>query len=190
MFADISFFNSLSSGGGTFVAISELLPLLKEYAEKSTGSFLCSQWLDSIRDRNDVTADLTARLADATHDYDKEKIETASKLKEQMGGGDVKPDQEDTEYLGTLEQGVQQEIKALLEKAFDDWKKSMEVQLAQGADLSDMLEGNPALQSGTADYQVSKPSNGGLGIPSATPAPTVPDSSAPMMANDISDVEY
>lgn len=144
MFADISFFNALGTGTHTRVVYnSELLSFLKEYAEKSTGAMLCQQWLDSIRDRNDVTADLTARLSDANHDYDKEKTVAASKLKEQMMDGDMaKLDQEDNAYIQSLDATIRDQVVSMLTQTWKDKQASMLAQLQQGAELEDMLGGN------------------------------------------------
>lgn len=143
MFADISLFNSLDSGVSTrFVKNSELLSFLKEYAEKSTGAMLCQQWLDSIRDRNDVTADLTARLSDACHDFDKEKTTAASKLKDQMMDESAQLDAEDNAYIASLEPGVQDQVKGMLRTAWENKVASMEAQLQQGAELQDLLGEN------------------------------------------------
>lgn len=179
MFADISLFNSLNAGVSTrFVKNSELLSFLKEYAEKSTGAMLCQQWLDSIRDRSDVTADLTARLSDASHDYDKEKTAAASKLKEQMMDGDqMKLDAEDKAYISSLDPNIQSQVTTMLETAFNNWKASMEAQLQQGAELEDLLGGN-----GQVTPQASP-----IAPAPAAPAPTMQAPAAPM---EISDTEY
>ena len=184
MFADISFFNSLgNSGNAGFVANSELLSYLKEYAEKSTGALLCQQWLDSIRDRSDVTADLTARLSDASHDYDKEKAQAASKLKEQMMDGDtLRVDAEDKAYISSLDPNIGNEVKTMLESALENWKQSMKTQLAQGDDLQDLLGENGQVMPQPSPLTPPAPS----AQAAPAPAPQVPE----MMPNNVSAMEY
>lgn len=176
MFSDISLFNSLNSGVSTrFVKNSELLSFLKDYAEKSTGAMLCQQWLDSIRDRTDVTADLTARLSDAGHDYDKEKSKAASKLKDQMMDGDmVKLDQEDNSYIESLDPAIRTQIVSMLTTTWKDKQASVMAQLQQGAELEDLLGGN-----GQVTPQASP----------ITPAPA-PTAQAPAAPVEISDTEF
>lgn len=184
MFADISLFNSLGAGTGTHVVYnSELLSFLKEYAEKSTGAMLCQQWLDSIRDRGDVTADLTARLSDAGHDYDKEKAKAASKLKDQMMDGDmVKLDQEDNAYISSLDPTIREQVVSMLTTTWKDKQASVMAQLQQGAELEDLLGGNAQVTPQASPIAPAP------AAPAQAPAPTA---AAPeMMPNDISDVEY
>lgn len=184
MFADISFFNSLSSGcNACFVGNSELLSFIKEYAEKSTGAMLCEQWLESIRDRSDVTADLTARLADASHDYDKEKAAAGTKLKEQLldSGGKMGLDEEDKAYIGSLDPNIAQAIGELLAQAGRDIEAQVESQLQQGVDLQEAL----------GDQGIVSPNIGAMPAPSQpTPQPQQAQMPAQAVPNDISDVEY
>lgn len=176
MFADISLFNSLSSvGSPRFVTNSEVLAFLKEYAEKSTGAMLCQQWLDSIRDRSDVTADLTARLSDAGHDYDKEKAKAASKLKDSLLANQMKLDEEDKAYLSSLDPTIGAQVNSLVESAVQGWKQDMLSQVQQGAELEELLGGN-----GQVSAQPS---------PMTPPAPALPTREpAPMPS--VSDMEY
>lgn len=186
MLANISFFNSLSaSGGNRFVANSEVLAFLKEFAEKSTGAMLCQQWLDSIRDRSDVTADLTARLSDASHDYDKEKAKAASKLKDSLMANKMQLDEEDKAYLSSLDPNIGAQVDSLVKSAVQGWKRDMLSQVQQGAELEDLLGDNAQVSMQPSPMTPPAPAP----APVASEVPTeIPLAEPPR--NDISSVEY
>lgn len=181
MRANISFFSSLLNDGSCSVCNSELLSFLKDYAEKSTGAMLCNQWLDSIRDRTDVTADLTARLSNSSHDYDKERISAATKLKEQMMDENTMLDQEDNEYIRSLDGTVQQQITTMLQNVWRERQATLLAQLQQGAPLGELVgEGAHAAPVVPVVPATRSP----------LVAPSVPAQGPPMMANDVASVEY